>query len=98
VAPQDWLKPRPRDEIHLADDPLALGLEQVRCFALNALGGAGGVRHQLGQLIEQPVVGLGHDNSSARHWRLFGVLLARHDGRRGPFLSNFVGTVRLRPS
>ena len=47
-------------------------LHQRLELAAHALGGAGRVGHQLGELVEEAVVGLGHGASLARHGRVGG--------------------------
>ena len=56
----DRLELLARHDVHVAQHALALSTNEGRNLALHALRGAGGVRHQLGDLVKETVVGLGH--------------------------------------
>src|SRR5215216_5029920 len=48
------------DEVEVAQDAFGLVAHDRIDLALDALGGAGGVVHQTADLVEKPIVGLGH--------------------------------------
>src|SRR6185437_195015 len=54
------------DQIHVAQEFFGLVAPERVDLALDALGGAGGVVHQPADLVEKPVVGLGHGEISVR--------------------------------
>src|SRR5258707_14806204 len=54
------------DEVEVAQDALGLVADHGIDLALDALGGAGGVVHQTADLVEKPIVGLGHLERSGR--------------------------------
>src|SRR6202012_3607926 len=54
------------DEVHVAQEFLGLVAPERVDLALDALGGAGGVVHEPADLVEKPVVGLGHGEISVR--------------------------------
>src|ERR1700687_1220899 len=66
------------DDVEVAQDFFGLVADHRIDLALDALGGAGGVIHQTPDLVEKPIVGLGHlwsisarlrAGCSTRQWR-----------------------------
>src|SRR6266481_8314305 len=66
------------DDVEVAEDFFRLVADHRIDLALDALGGAGGVVHQTPDLVEKPIVGLGHlwsisgrlrTGCSIRQWR-----------------------------
>src|SRR3954470_16075106 len=56
------------DEVEVAQDAFGLVAHDRIDLALDALGGAGGVVHQTADLVEKPIVGLGHLKRSGHGW------------------------------